>query len=68
MGLIFPGFIPDSLGKIYEFMPSSAEIGVTLGIWAFGARFYTLFVRAVIAMDSGRFRRWIQESLSARAA
>jgi molybdopterin-containing oxidoreductase family membrane subunit len=58
MGLILPGFIPDSLGEIYEYMPSSVEVGLTLGIWAFGAMFYTLFVKAAIAIDTGHFRRW----------
>jgi molybdopterin-containing oxidoreductase family membrane subunit len=56
MGLIFPGFIPNSLGEIYEYMPSEVEIGITVAIWAMGAMMYTLFVRAAIAIDSGRFR------------
>jgi molybdopterin-containing oxidoreductase family membrane subunit len=57
MGLIFPGFIPNSLGEVYEYMPSDVEIGITVAIWAMGAMMYTLFVRAAIAIDSGRFRR-----------
>jgi molybdopterin-containing oxidoreductase family membrane subunit len=56
MGLITPGFIPDALGEIYEYMPSSKEIMVSLSIWAAGALLYTLLVRAVIALDTGRLR------------
>lgn len=56
MGLIIPGFVPDSLGEVYEYMPSMIEIGVTVGIWALGAMIYTLFVRAAIAIDTGKFR------------
>lgn len=56
LGLIIPGFIPDSLGEIYEYMPSRNEIFVALGIWAFGAMLYTLLARIVIAVDTGRLR------------
>lgn len=56
MGLIVPGFIPDTLHDIYEYMPSSAEVMIGLGIWAFGGMLYTLAVRMVIALDTGRLR------------
>jgi molybdopterin-containing oxidoreductase family membrane subunit len=56
MGLIIPGFIPDTLGEIYEYMPSHLELMVSGGIWAFGAMLYTMFVRAAIALDTGRLR------------
>lgn len=56
MGLIVPGFIPDTLHEIYEYMPSSREVMIGLGIWAFGAMLYTLAVRMVIALDTGRLR------------
>jgi molybdopterin-containing oxidoreductase family membrane subunit len=56
MGLIVPGFIPDTLHEIYEYMPSSQEVMVGLGIWAFGCLLYTLAVRAVVALDSGKLR------------
>ncbi len=56
MGLIVPGFIPDTLGEIYEYMPSSREVLICLGIWAFGGLVYTLAVRTVIALDTGRLR------------
>lgn len=56
MGLIVPGFIPDTLHDIYEYMPSALEVLVGLGIWAFGGLLYTLAVRTVIALDTGRLR------------
>lgn len=56
MGLIVPGFIPDTLHDIHEYMPSLQEVMIGLGIWAFGALLYTLAVRTVIALDTGRLR------------
>jgi molybdopterin-containing oxidoreductase family membrane subunit len=56
MGLIIPGFIPDALGEIYEYAPSRKEILIGMGIWALGGMLYTLFSRAVIAIDTGRLR------------
>jgi Ni/Fe-hydrogenase subunit HybB-like protein/CBS domain-containing protein len=56
MGLIVPGFVPDALGEIYEYTPSWVEFVVGVGIWAFGALFYTFGVRILIAIDNGKFR------------
>lgn len=56
MGLIIPGFIPDTLGEIYEYMPSRIEILISAGIWSSGAMIYTLLVRTAIAIDTGRLR------------
>jgi molybdopterin-containing oxidoreductase family membrane subunit len=56
IGLVIPGFIPDTLNEIYEYSPTVNEIGVTAGIFAFGALAYTLFVRAAVAIDMGRLR------------
>ncbi|MBI4664961.1 MAG: polysulfide reductase NrfD [Nitrospinae bacterium] len=44
-GLIIPGFVPDTLGEIYEYSPSIVEIGVTIGIWATGALIYTMLFK-----------------------
>ncbi|NJC88368.1 MAG: polysulfide reductase [Desulfuromonas sp.] len=56
LGLIIPGFIPDTLHEIYEYSPSLREITIGLGIWALGCLLYTLAVRTVIALDTGRLR------------
>lgn len=36
MGLVVPGFIPTTLGEVFEYTPTALEINVGLGIWAFG--------------------------------
>jgi molybdopterin-containing oxidoreductase family membrane subunit len=56
MGLIIPAFIPDTLGEIYEYMPSYNEILIAVGIWGLGAMIYTLMVRAAVAVDTGKLR------------
>ncbi len=57
MGLIVPGFVPDTLGEIYEYLPSSTEVTVSLGIVALGAFIYTTLAKVAIAIDTGRLRR-----------
>lgn len=56
MGLIVPGFIPDTLGEIYEYSPTKQEILVTMGIWACGALLYTLLLKFAIPIYTGRLR------------
>lgn len=57
IGLIVPGFIPDSLGEIYEYWPIvSSEILITIGIWAIGALFYTMLVKFAIPVYTGELR------------
>lgn len=53
MGLIVPGFIPDSLGEIYEYWPTITEGLITIGIWAFGALLYTLMVKFALPIYTG---------------
>jgi len=55
LGLIVPGFIPDPLGEIYEYMPNITEISISLGIWAFGLLIFTLFMRIAIPIQRGDF-------------
>ena len=54
MGLVIPGFIPTPLGEIFEYMPTSVELSVAAGIWAFGILVFTLLAKAVIAIEQGR--------------
>ncbi len=54
MGLVIPGFIPTPLGEIFEYMPTSVELGVAAGIWAFGILVFTLLAKAVIAIKQGK--------------
>lgn len=56
LGLVIPGFIPDTLGEIVEYNPSLHELMVGTGILATGSMVYTLLVRAAIAVDTGVLR------------
>ena len=54
MGLVIPGFIPTPLGEIFEYTPTSVELAVAAGIWAFGILVFSLLAKAVIAIKQGR--------------
>jgi len=56
MGLVIPGFVPDTLGEIYEYSPSITEMLVTIGIWAAGAMLYTLLLKFAIPIYTGKLR------------
>lgn len=56
MGLVIPGFIPTPLGEIFEYVPTSTELSVSAGIWAFGILVFTLLAKAVIAIKMGEIR------------
>lgn len=51
MGLVVPGFIPTPLGEVFEYTPTVVELGVSLGIWAFGALVFTLLAKASIGIE-----------------
>jgi Ni/Fe-hydrogenase subunit HybB-like protein len=57
LGLVVPGFIPDTLGEIYEYVPSQIELSVAAGIWATGALVYTVLAKfsVPIFIDAGTF-------------
>ena len=54
MGLVIPGFIPTPLGEIFEYTPTSVELGVAAGIWAFGLLLFTVIAKAVVAIKQGK--------------
>jgi molybdopterin-containing oxidoreductase family membrane subunit len=56
MGLVVPGFVPDTLGEIYEYSPATSEIIITMGIWAAGALLYTLLLKFAIPVYTGKLR------------
>lgn len=56
MGLVVPGFIPTTLGEVFEYTPTALEINVGLGIWAFGILVFSLLSKAAIAVESGDMR------------
>jgi molybdopterin-containing oxidoreductase family membrane subunit len=55
IGFVLPGFIPDTLGEIYEYMPNKTEFAISLGIWAFGLLVFTLFMKVAIPIVRGDF-------------
>ncbi|NOY52317.1 MAG: polysulfide reductase NrfD [Deltaproteobacteria bacterium] len=56
MGLVIPGFVPGTLGEIYNYSPTHIEILITVGIWAFGALLYTLMLKFAIPIYTGQLR------------
>ncbi|MFC2117147.1 sulfate reduction electron transfer complex DsrMKJOP subunit DsrP [Bacteroidota bacterium] len=55
IGLIIPGFTPDSLGEIYEYFPSLTEIFVTAGIFSAGFLIYTIMLKVAVPIVLGEF-------------
>ena len=56
LGLIFPGFIPDTLGEIYDYMPNLLELLISLAVWAIGLFIFTLLAKIAIAIKTGELR------------
>jgi molybdopterin-containing oxidoreductase family membrane subunit len=56
IGLVFPGFIPDTLGEIYDYFPNALELWVSLGIWAVGMLIFTMLAKIAIAIKTGELR------------
>jgi Ni/Fe-hydrogenase subunit HybB-like protein len=50
LGLVVTGFIPSPLETITEYVPTGAEIAITLGIWAVGLFILTLLYRIFVAV------------------
>lgn len=51
MGLIVPGLVPSPMGEIVNYAPSWVEVGVTLGILAFGAFIVTILIRPALIIE-----------------
>jgi molybdopterin-containing oxidoreductase family membrane subunit len=62
MGLIVPGFVPDTLGEIYEYTPTTPEVLITIGVWATGALLYTLLLKFAIPVYTGKLRFEIKKT------
>jgi molybdopterin-containing oxidoreductase family membrane subunit len=57
IGLIIPGFIPAPLGEVWEYVPSTIEIFVTMGIWAIGLLVFTVLLKLIIPIETGEFTK-----------
>ncbi len=62
MGLTVPGFVPGTLGEIYEYAPTFIEKAVTVGVWATGALIYTLLMKFAIPIYTGELRFYTKET------
>lgn len=49
IALIIPGYTPDTLGQIYEYVPSSTEIRISMAIFGIGFLLFTLMVKVAVA-------------------
>jgi molybdopterin-containing oxidoreductase family membrane subunit len=54
-GFVIPGFVPDPLGEIFEYMPNLLELVVSFGIWATGLLIFTLLMKVAIPIETGVF-------------
>jgi len=54
-GFVVPGFVPDPLGEIYDYIPSLLELIVSFGIWATGFLVFTLLMKVAIPIVTGEF-------------
>jgi len=54
-GFVVPGFVPDPLGEIYEYIPNLVELMVSFGIWATGLLIFTLLMKVAIPIETGKF-------------
>ena len=56
MGLIIPGLTPDTLGEIYEYYPTIAELRVAAGVFALGFLVFTLMLKVAVPILLDEFR------------
>jgi molybdopterin-containing oxidoreductase family membrane subunit len=54
-GFVIPGFVPDPLGEIHEYLPNLLELMVSFGIWAVGLLIFTLLMKVAIPIETGEF-------------
>jgi molybdopterin-containing oxidoreductase family membrane subunit len=53
MGLIIPGFVPTTIGEMFDYVPTRVEILVSLGIWAVGLLVFTLLTKVSLPIELG---------------
>jgi molybdopterin-containing oxidoreductase family membrane subunit len=56
MGLIIPGFTPDTLGEIYEYTPTATEWAIAAGVFGIGFLVFTILVKIAVPILVGTFR------------
>jgi Ni/Fe-hydrogenase subunit HybB-like protein len=48
IGLIIPGYTPDTLGQIYAYVPSATEVRVAIGVFGVGFLLFTWMVKTAV--------------------
>lgn len=48
IALIIPGYTPDTLGQVYEYVPSVTEVRISMAIFSVGFLIFTLMVRVAV--------------------
>ena len=56
MGLIIPGFTPDTLGEIYEYSPTMTELRVAAAVFAIGFLVFTLMLKVAVPILLGELQ------------
>lgn len=67
MGFVIPGFVPTPLGEIFEYVPQTHEVLISIGIWGIGFLFYTLAIKIAIPIETGEMRALGIASISPQA-
>jgi molybdopterin-containing oxidoreductase family membrane subunit len=56
MGLIIPGFVPTTIGEMFDYVPTRVEVLVSLGVWAVGLLVFTVLTKAALPIELGTTR------------
>jgi molybdopterin-containing oxidoreductase family membrane subunit len=48
IALIIPGYTPDTLGQVYEYVPSITELRISIAVFSVGFLLFTLMVRVAV--------------------
>ena len=56
MGLVIPGMTPDTLGEIYEYVPTMIEVRIGAAIFSIGFLVYTLLTKVAVGILVGDLR------------
>jgi Ni/Fe-hydrogenase subunit HybB-like protein len=56
IGLIIPGFTPDTLGQVNLYTPSASELQIAAGVFALGFLLYTVMVKVAVPVMLGEFK------------
>ncbi len=48
LGFLIPGFIPSTIGDFIQYVPTTNEVFIVIGIWATGLLIYTMLVKIAL--------------------